>query len=206
MTSLREQFAAVLASAPLVRCDAMLVCAGEDAEPRLRMACALMAQGGAPQMVLSGGIHDPPHKLGARALGPKAIGFGVAFDRLVIDEASKHTRDQAVYITQLAKAQQWTRVLLVASPYHMPRVFLSCVQALREIEATEIVRLCPAPGQFGMAPELLTPWWGAPDGMEATRLDLLTEEYLKIEAYQARGHCATYEDGLAYLKYWESAK
>jgi len=47
--------------------------------------------------------------------------------------------------------------------------------------------------------------WFAPvhDGTTQTRLDLLADEFDKINRYHAAGHVASYADGLKYLARWE---
>lgn len=192
----REQFCNVLCNGPILQGDAVVVLCGEDADPRLAVATQLLVTGAAPTIVLSGGKHDPPRWHGAGALALVLLGRGVAHDRIRVEAESMNTRDQAVNVVALAGAEGWGRLLMVASPYHQYRAYLTFLQALREAGQAEAIHLIMiAAGQ--------TPWLQPPAGMDDTRLDLLTTEFAKIDEYAVNGHVASYADGLAYLKFWE---
>jgi uncharacterized SAM-binding protein YcdF (DUF218 family) len=188
-------FAAVVDSAPLLKADAIVVLSG-DGEGRLNFACGMLQQGGAQHLVLSGGVDKPPFALTAHDLARKAIDRGVAPDRLCLEAASKNTREQAVNVVAMAAEREWGRLLLVASPFHAWRAFLTFVQALTDAGLRERVHLINAP-----ASQLK--WWAVPDGRDMDRLGLLNQELEKIEAYRALGHVASWAEGLAYLAHWE---
>lgn len=188
-------FEAVLSTGPLLHSNAIVVLCGEDAGPRIEAAAELMGKGGAPLILLTGGVHDGARWLGAEACFAKLIAKGVAFERMEIDPFPTNTREQATHIAKIAIEREWTRLLLVASPYHAPRAFLTFVQALREQDAHERIRVLSAPA----SPK----WWEAPAGMTEMRLDLQRVEAAKVVEYQAKGDVASYADGLAYLKFWE---
>ena len=192
----REQFAAVLSGGPLLRSDAIVVLAGEDGEERAKAALELFRQEAAPTIVLSGGVQDAPWKLSAEALVPVLCGLGVARDRLMVEGASQNTREQAVNVVALAVKEGWRQLLLVASPYHVMRAALTFIQALTDAGQQGAIRIVAVPCAH-------LRWWGAPPGMTDTRLGLLAWEVEKTERYQAEGHAASYEAGIAYLKSFE---
>lgn len=70
-------------------------------------------------------------------------------------------------------------VLLLTSAYHQVRAFLTMLQALHDHGIDRTIRL-----------------WNVP---AASRMDKLPDEWRKIAEYQAKGHVASLEDGLAYL-------
>lgn len=189
-------FFAVVDTQALLEPDAIAVLAG-DGEGRLDFAIGVMAQcRSRPLMVLSGGLDAPPFSLPARELARRAIDKNVNPERLVIEDASQNTREQAVNVVAMAVERGWTRLLLVASPFHVHRAFLTFVQALIDQDQQERVRL------IGAAASHLK-WWEKVGPLDTTRLDMLHDEMRKIEDYRALGHVASYEDGIAYLKYWE---
>lgn len=191
----REKFCCLLSNGPLLRSDAIVVLCGEDANPRLALATQIMRQHGAHLVVLSGGKHEPPRWRGADALVPELLGAGVSNDRILRETSSMNTRQQAVIIAQMAVEKGWKRLLLVASPYHVYRAFLTFLRALQEVgKDTEIQLLVAAASQSS--------WFKSPEGMDVSRLDLLSTELCKIEEYGE--HVATYEEGLNYLAYWET--
>lgn len=190
----REIFTAVLFNGPLLRSDAVVVLCGEDAEHRANVGIQLLQQQAAPRIVLSGGLHTPPSRLGAAHLRTALIGKGVTPERILVDDDSLNTRDQAVHVVRLAVEQGWRRLLLAVSPYHAPRAYLTFVKALREAEQQDVIRVVVVPASQ-------TAWFASPDGVSRTRVDLLALEAEKVERHPA--HVATYEEGLAYLESWE---
>ena len=196
MITAREQFCAVVSSGPLLRADAIVVLAGQDGEARLATAGGLLEGGGAPVVVLSGGINHPPRELSAEALAPLLLGRGVAPSKVIMERQSQNTHEQAVNVLALARENEWKRLLLVASPYHCYRAMLTFIASLIGGGLHEQIQLVNVPCAD-------VPWFGEPDGIHVTRLALLAEEFDKIERYRSDGDVASYEDGLAYLKFWE---
>jgi uncharacterized SAM-binding protein YcdF (DUF218 family) len=188
-------FMAVVDTMPLLRADAIVVLSG-DGEGRLDFALGLMAGGGADKLVLSGGRDRKPFSLTAHDLARAAIDRGMDPSRLVLEAASQNTREQAVNVVAMAVEREWAQLLLVASPFHSYRAFLTFVQALRDAGMHEKIRVINAP-----ASQL--PWFKVPEGEHGDRLALLAGELNKIDTYHDVGHVASYADGLEYLRYWE---
>ena len=188
--------------------DAVVLLAGEDAIPRLHKAVGRFAElkrwammhpkfaaRYKPMMVITGGKHDEPRWWGAEKLAPKMMGQGVAFDRILIENEAMNTREQADNIIDLAIDKDWTRLMLVGSPYHMPRAFLTFLKVLLERKLDDDIELLP-----DITDQV--PWFSPPEGMETSRVKLMDEELAKIAEY--KDHVATYRQGLAYVEYWES--
>ena len=193
MISDRERFCAVLAAGPLLQADAIIVLAGEDGVARAQTAIELFRAGAAPVIILAGDRHDPPRILSGAALSATVLGGGVAPDRILHAPAA-HTQEQAKLIASLAEQKQWKRLLLVASPYHMPRAFLTFVRSLTLLGLHETLHLVPMPAAHGK-------WFQPPPGADQTRLALLGGEFEKCAQYVE--HVATWAEGLDYLAYWE---
>ncbi len=194
MNTDRELFLAMLYSGPMLRADAIVCLAGEDAEPRLEVALQLFKEGGAPTIVLSGGRYEPPSIQSASALYPMLLAKGVNSDRIVVESESQNTHEQAVHVIDDAIARGWRSLFLVASSYHLPRATLSFVAEILHREAD--IRLLPFPCSQ-------SPWTGRPDGVTRKRRDLFAAELHKAEAYRSLGHVASYTDGIAHLAQWE---
>lgn len=190
----RERYCTLLFNGPLLSADAAVVLCGEDARPRLSVAAQVLASGGVRSVVLSGGLNRPPRWMGAESMAPLLMGAGVSPSRITVEPESLNTREQAVNVIQVALRQDWHRLLIIASAYHTPRAHLTFVRRLNEIgEASEIHVLA--------VPASHTRWFEPPEGMDRTRIELLEEEFRKIEEY--REHVATYQEGLEYLRAWE---
>lgn len=91
-----------------------------------------------------------------------------------------NTRDEALNVMQDFRHHELT---LVTSAYHAPRAFLTWLKVLEDSGKFREIRIRNSP---------------APSDM--SKLD---SELERIEKYQAKGDCASYEAGLAYLDFWE---
>ena len=192
----REAFCAVLSNGPLVYGDAIIVLSG-DGTTRLEVALELFKQKAAPFIVVSGGVDNPPHALTAKASAEWLIDKGLAPDRIITEGGSLETHAQAGNIISMTVAKKWPTLLLATSPYHQYRAFLTFLRELRDFALERKVRLINIPASQ-------TKWFDSPEGIDTTRVDLLKDEFEKIDEYRAKGHVASYEDGLDYLKYWEA--
>jgi uncharacterized SAM-binding protein YcdF (DUF218 family) len=196
MISARERFLAVVSTGPLLRADAVIVLTGEDGKARTEIGAQLMRQEGADYVVLSGGVDKPPRCLSAKTLEPVLMGMGVSPTRIILEPDSMNTREQAVNVTALAIEKGWKRLLLVASPYHSCRAFLTFLKAIEEAGKADEIQLVNVP-----ASQLK--WFGKPAGVDHSRADLFAGELGKIALYGE--HVASYESGLKYLERWEAA-
>jgi len=55
--------------------------------------------------------------------------WGIAPDRLIIEDRSRNTRENAVESARILRERGWPRALLVTSAFHMPRA-LGCFRAV----------------------------------------------------------------------------
>lgn len=192
--SVREQFAAILSTGPLLKSDAIVVLSG-DGVARAVFAAGLWHGGGAKTVVASGGVHRPPFSLSAAELAGVLMEQGVDPAAIVQEGASQHTYDQAMAITAMAHERIWKRLMVVTSPFHVPRVALTFIRALSTQGIDDLHVVPVAASQLR--------WFETPDGATENRLALYGAEAEKIERYQAAGHVASYEAGLHYLQLWE---
>lgn len=191
----RERFHLMLMTQSLRRADAIILLAGEDGEGRKDTALELLHQLAAPCIVCAGGRHEPPRITDGDTLAQQLVAAGVAPDRVMVD-LSVHTQEQAQHIIELAAANDWKVLLIVASAYHLPRAYLTFVQAILTTDPSPLIRLVPVPSRH-------LPWFGALPGTTDTRADQLDLEAAKCAEYTE--HVASYVAGIAYLKYWEQS-
>jgi uncharacterized SAM-binding protein YcdF (DUF218 family) len=178
--------------------DAMVVLCGEDGEARISDVPRLLMTGAAPLVVLSGGRSQPPRILAAEALREMLIEQGVSDRVMLVEPDSMNTRDQAVNVVALARTHGWSRLLLIASAYHMTRAHLTFLRALTEAGLHDAVHIVPVPVKAPAAP-----WFGCPAGLAAPRIELLAFEAAKLSQYV--DDVATWQEGLDYLQRWEGA-
>jgi uncharacterized SAM-binding protein YcdF (DUF218 family) len=191
----REIFCAVVTNQPVRHADAIVVLCGEDGRPRMEVGVQFYRANVAPTIVLSGGLDEPPRLMGARTLYPMLLGHGITAEAILVEDQSRNTHEQAVYVIDLAREHGWWTLVVIASPGHAYRAFLTFLRELQRTGLADRIRLVVAQASQ-------VPWWGAPDGMTTRRIDLLDSEFQRIGAYG--DHVASFEDALAYLEHWES--
>ncbi len=190
MVSAREQFLAAVYTGPLQKADAIVVLCGEDAVQRAEAAIELYRQRAAPMIVCSGGVDHAPRWMGGERLAGFLMARSVPPKAIIVEHGSQNTHEQARHLIEIAETNDWHRLILVASAYHIPRAMLTCIKAIGALPIHVVA----------MPASQLT-WWEHPVGMDATRLELFNVEIAKVEEYGE--HCATWAEGLAYIERFE---
>jgi uncharacterized SAM-binding protein YcdF (DUF218 family) len=90
---------------------------------RLVMTHKLLVDGKARTTIVSGASADPAlARFGdAVVLGRQLEDWGIAKDRIILDDRAKNTRENAVNVQALARAHGLSRVLIITSAFHMVR-------------------------------------------------------------------------------------
>lgn len=193
---LAMMYVSVVDTQPLLKADAVVALLGMDAAARTKVAAQVMAQGGANNVVLSGGLSQPPHVLGAKEMLGDLLGAGVRPSLVILEKESQNTHEQAVNVVALAKLHEWKRIIIVASPFHLYRAFLTVLQAVIEEGLADTLHVVPLAASQ-------TSWFEPPEGTDGgDRLSLLDDELAKIAEYHERGHVATYQQALDYFRSW----
>lgn len=94
--------------------------AGPAVRRRVARGVALLAEGRAERLVVSGGLtaHPPAEALVMRDL---ALGLGAPAERVVLEDEARNTFENAVYAGRLAREHGWRRMIVVTDPFHLPR-------------------------------------------------------------------------------------
>jgi uncharacterized SAM-binding protein YcdF (DUF218 family) len=186
-----EKLLVMVHNDPLHKADAVVLLEG-DGYGRLARAAELYRQGYAPKLVFSGEVTN--HTYGSFPLNeclPQLLEMGVRREDIIHENTSTQTAEQARYVTQMALDNGWKKLLLVASPHHQCRAYLTF---LKHAIPSGIILI--------NAPAHDLPWfkqeaWGA-------RFDLLEQEQQRIEAYTLKGDLVTVEEAIAYQR-WKEA-
>ena len=103
---------------------------GEAAE-RLTAPLELWRQGRVKKLLVVGGDTNPVPGLpsDARRVEALLVAWGVPADRILVEERSRNTRENAIEAARIVADQQLTTLLLVTSAWHMPRA-LGCFRAV----------------------------------------------------------------------------
>lgn len=105
---------------PLAPADAIVSVSG-DAGPRVRTAVALWRQGYAPVIVFSGAARDPESVSSAEIMKREAMRLGVPGERILLEEGSSTTQQNAEKVAELLPSVGLRSAILVTSPYHQRR-------------------------------------------------------------------------------------
>ena len=94
-----------------------------DSVERLVVTHQLLRDGKARVAIVSGATMDPKFAAHGEAvqLGRQLEEWGIAKDRIIIEDRALNTRENAVNSQQIARARGFERVLIVTSAFHMPR-------------------------------------------------------------------------------------
>lgn len=112
---------------------------------------------------------------------------GVPASDTIVDSNAMNTADQAVHAIAEAKKREWQTMLVVTSPYHVLRTYLSFVKQARTQEWQGEIRMAQTQSH----------WDIVPSGRSKTALQMLEEEIEKIARY--KNDLATIEDARAFF-------
>jgi uncharacterized SAM-binding protein YcdF (DUF218 family) len=152
--------------------DAVIVLAGDPDYERTTTAVSLVRSGQVRLLILTGGEPGPGDS--AASLRETAIALGVPPERIRLEEVSRSTREEFVAMNPILRSEGIHSVIVVTSPYHQRRAFLTARKALTGIE----VRNRPA------APSSWSPrhWW-----RDSRSRRIVATEYAKLAYYAWRG-------------------
>lgn len=150
-----------------------------DAVERVVRAHDLLRRGRARYAILSAGPERRPTE--ASVLATLLERWGIARDRLLLEERSHNTRDNAVESVRIARAHGFTRLLVVTSALHMPRA-LGCFRAAgMEVDA--------APTDWHSAPgQRFAGFSLRPRGEALMQVDYVVRELAGRVVYRAVGY------------------
>lgn len=87
---------------------------------RVEHGVRLLVAGRAPRLVLSGGcVGGGPAE--AEVMARIAAAAGIGADRLVLEDRSRNTFENALYTGRITRERGWRRLLVVTDSYHLPR-------------------------------------------------------------------------------------
>lgn len=187
---------AIVGADAVKKADAAVVLEG-DGYVRAAEAVRLFRAGLTRTVVLSGGAIDRPRfTIPAPVLAEKVARGGVPRRRIVVEAESLNTREQAVAVMNIIREKKWKSIILVASPFHQLRAYLTFLQAMREARMKVVIRNSPARS---------LPWFRK-TALGKSRVELAAEEARKIIVYARKGHLVSFSDALAYERWKESRR
>lgn len=192
MLTEREKFISLVDNDLLPPSDAIILLEG-DGYNRYEQAVNLYKNGYAPVIVFSGGITN--HKYGSYPFAEieiKLLEKGVKRENIIHENISLNTKEQSDEVFKIAAANNWKKLILVASSEHQYRAYLTFLKTILDKKLDIALFNSPA-RQLS--------WFGKSDwGIRFERID---HEFDKIEKYKNMGHLASYTEAIKYQKWKE---
>ena len=192
MLTNREKVIALANSDVVNKSDAIILLEG-DGLNRFQHAIKLFEIGIADKIVFSGNIIN--YEYGSYPFSdikPLLLNKGIAESALMHENKSLNTYEQAVEIIKIAVLNNWKRIILVASPEHQCRAYLTFLRQVIDSESGLIIYNSPAQNLNWFEES----GWGK-------RFERLDVEFERIEKYSELGHLATFEEAIEYQKWKE---
>ncbi len=108
---------------------------------------------------------------------------------ITVDDKSLNTLEQAQNTIKKAKEKKWKSIIVVTSPYHLLRAFLTFLRQAREMKWKGIIYMKGA--------DKLS-WFLPPSGRKKQAFEMLAKEIEKMKTYKK--DIATIKQGLDYIK------
>ncbi|MGH2404330.1 MAG: YdcF family protein, partial [bacterium] len=106
---------------PLGPADAVIAISGDGTGERAATAAALVQEGYAPWLILSGSSTGHAQGGATAEMLRHALQVGVPRERIIVEDQSESTFDNARNTLRIMQAQGMRRAIVVTSPYHTRR-------------------------------------------------------------------------------------
>lgn len=192
MLTEKEKFMAIVNNDAISNSDAIVLLEG-DGYNRYQHAVTLYKKGIGTKIVFSGGIVD--YNYGSypfKDIQPLLLNEGIKSDDIILEGRSLNTKEQAVEIIKLARCKNWKKLILVASPEHQYRAYLTFLKEILETQCDIILYNSSAVNLKWF----VSCTWGV-------RFDRLDQEFSRIDKYLSLGHIATYREAIEYQRWKE---
>lgn len=180
----------------LKKSDAVICLTGDGYE-RVGQTVAVYKQGLVKRIVISGGLQNPPFCITAGKIAEKMIQKKIPESKVIIEEKSQNTFEQGVEVMKIVKEKKWSKIIIVASNFHQPRAYLTFLQAMKKAKLKI---------QIFNAPARDLSWFKKTPLKGMSRLELLKDEFNKIEEYGTKGHLANVQEAIEYQEWKEKQK
>ncbi len=189
----REKVLAIVDNDCLTPSDAAILLEG-DGFFRFKKAVCLYKEGLVKKIVFSGNIIDRNYgSFPYEEVKPYILKEGVPEGDIIHEDISRNTRQQAIEIIRMSKERGWGKIILVASPEHQYRAYLTFLREVLDSDNKLILYNAPARNLKWFVDS----GWG-------NRYDRLSAEFERIERYSAIGHLANAKEAIEYQEWKES--
>lgn len=191
--SLERELALLLSVCDTPKPSDVIVLLEGDGFCRCDRAVSLYRHHYAPFILFSGGVVD--YHYGSFPFSEVATLLkeaGVSESALLYEGVSTNTREQAVEVVKMAIDRSWEKLILVASPEHQLRAYLTFLREILDKSPDLILYNSPALG---------LPWCKKQDW--GVRADRVEAEFDRIDRYFKQGHLASFKEAIDYQQWKE---
>lgn len=188
----KEKCIAIINNDCINKSDAIILLEG-DGYNRCDEAVRLFHEGYANIVLFSGGIVDYSYGSFPFAdIQPYLLKRGIPRESILHEDKSLNTKEQAEEVLKIACVNNWKRLILVASPEHQYRAYMTFLREIIDLDkgivlynsTSKNLKWCENLG------------WGQ-------RFERLNIEFERIEKYSEFGHLATYKEVIKYQEWKE---
>lgn len=168
-----------------------------NVEDRIQKCVNLIQSNLSKELVVSGGA-ERGGDLPIQKIHDIFVNLGVSEKKIVMETASRNTKDQALKILEIVRDKGWKKITLVANPYHQIRAFLTLLAELDKEELTDEIEIINASADLN--------WFSVPAGdRKKDEVDLLDQEEIpRLIKYSEQGDVAKPAQGIEYLEKWQA--
>ena len=157
--------------------------AGQGYEERVGYAVRLYREGYARHLIFSSGYRHVFRE--PQVMKALAVSLGVPKENIILEDSAKSTEENVMFTKVILENENWNKVLLVSSPYHMRRVSLVFKKGASNI----IVFYAPIENSpFYARPKIDKDGKGVWRRINARQIKAIMHEYLAIVYYWFKGY------------------
>jgi uncharacterized SAM-binding protein YcdF (DUF218 family) len=108
----------------LAKTDAIVVISGGETDLRVKEGVKLFEENWAPLIIMSGAARDAGES-NAEAMKRLAVKYGIPSDKVLVEKEARNTFDNAKFTRDILTSNNVKSIILVTSPYHQRRAFLT---------------------------------------------------------------------------------
>lgn len=106
-----------------------------DNVERLLETFDMLREGRARYAIVSGGsVREGQRYVEARVLADQLVNWGIAKDRILVEDRARNTVENAVFSQKIAKERGFSKVVIVTSAFHMPRAAACFAQVEMKVD------------------------------------------------------------------------
>ena len=156
-----------------------------------------------PNLILSGGLEGNPYRPDADKypnggnipswkMKEEFLKRNIPENKIILEDESLNALDQAINVVNIAKERGFNSIVLVASMWHQPRLFLTFVKQLHEQNVLDIELINQPETKYSLDREI--------PGRGKNTTEMIKEDLWRITRYNDNNTVAVAEKGLKYLE------